>query len=488
MMGVTLYTSRVVLNALGVEDYGIYNVVGGFVIMFTMISSALSGAISRFITFELGKGNQERLNTIFSTSIIIQIIIAIIIAILVETIGLWFLTNKMVIPPDRLLAAKWVLQLSLITLAINLISIPYNATIIAHERMSAFAYISIIDALGKLAIAYFINFAPIDRLIFYAIMMSAVAFIVQLTYAAYCNRHFIESKFRLVFDRQLLSEMFNFAGWNFFGTASALIRDQGGNMIINILGGGPAVNAARGISNQVNSAITGFSSNFMVALDPQITKSYATGNTDYLMKLIFRGARYAVYMLLALSLPVIISTPYLLSLWLKTVPEYTVAFVQLALIFGICDAIARPAIMAISATGNIKKCQIIVGCVQVMNLPISFLLLKMGLPPTYVLIVAIALVWVCMAVRIIMLRSMIGLSVRAFIKDVILNLVLVAGVSLVAPLLMRNFIANDNFWGCVFISFVSLISSAITTYFIGCDRGEKTFINNKIKQLKGKIL
>lgn len=270
MMGVTLYTSRVVLNALGVEDYGIYNVVGGVVAMFTMISGSLSNAISRYITFELGKGNQQRLNTIFSTSIIIQLFIAIIIAILAESIGIWFLENRMVIPTERMVAARWVLQFSLLTLIINLISVPYNAAIIAHERMSAFAYISIIEAVGKLAIAYFITVAPIDKLIFYAILMAFVAIIVRFTYSTYCRRHFEECKFRWVFDKELLREMLSYAGWNFIGSTSALFREQGGNILINMFGGGAVVNAARGISVQVRSAITQFASNFMTAINPQI--------------------------------------------------------------------------------------------------------------------------------------------------------------------------------------------------------------------------
>ena len=287
MMAVNLYTSRVVLNALGVEDFGIYNVVGGVVAMFSVISGSLSAAISRFITYELGKGNNDRLNKIFSASVTIQLLLSLIIVILVESIGVWFLNVKMSIPTDRMLAANWVLQFSIATFVINLVSVPYNAAIIAHERMSAFAYISILEALGKLAIAYLIVVSPMDRLIFYALLMCSVAVIVRAVYGYYCKRHFAECTYHFHWDREILKKMFGFAGWNFIGASSAVLRDQGGNIIINLFAG-PAVNAARGIAGQVNNAVTGFVSNFMTALNPQITKSYASGDREYMMTLIYQ--------------------------------------------------------------------------------------------------------------------------------------------------------------------------------------------------------
>ncbi len=481
LMGVTLYTSRVILANLGVEDYGIYNVVGGVVAMFTMISGTLSAAISRFITFELGKGNQEKLNTIFSTSIIIQLFIGLIIAVLVETVGVWFLENKMVIPADRLFAAKWVLQFSLITLIINLISIPYNAAIIAHERMSAFAYISILEASGKLAIAYLITITPIDRLIFYAILMTLVALAVRFTYSIYCRRNFEECKFRWVFDKELLKEIFGFAGWNFIGSTSHILSIQGGNMLLNILGGGPAVNAARGISTQVNGAITQFSSNFMMALNPQITKSYASGNRDYMMTLIFQGARLSFYMLLTLSLPVIVSTPYILELWLGTVPEYTVIFVQLILVLGMCESISSPLITAMQATGNIRNYQIVVGGLQMMNFPISYIMLRLGYFPPIVGIVAIFVSVLCLFARLFMLKKNISFSIRKFFFCVFANLVITSLAASCAPCIFRINTTND-LMGFIFISLICVISSSASIYFIGLHNDERILIKNKIIQ------
>ena len=326
LMVVSLYTSRVVLNALGVEDFGIYNVVGGVVAMFTVISGSLSAAISRFITFELGKGDGEGLKNTFSAAVTIQLLLSLVIVLLIESVGVWFLNAKMTIPADRLAAANWVLQFSIVTFVINLVSVPYNATIIAHERMSAFAYISIFEAVGKLAVAFLITVSPIDRLVFYAVLMCAVAVSVRLMYGRYCKRHFTECTYRFRWDKELLRRMSGFAGWNFIGAASAVLRDQGGNIVINLFAG-PAVNAARGISVQVNNAVTGFVQNFMTALNPQITKSYASGDRDYMMTLIYQGARLSFYMLLLLSLPVLVNTHYILGLWLKTVPGHTVLFV-----------------------------------------------------------------------------------------------------------------------------------------------------------------
>lgn len=488
LMGVSLYTSRVVLAALGVEDYGIYNVVGGVVAMFTMISGLLSSAISRFITFELGKGTQERLNVVFSTSVIIQLVISVIVVLLVESIGVWFLENKMVIPIDRLNAARWVLHFSMITLLINLISIPYNATIIAHERMSAFAYISIIEAVGKLAIAYFITMAPIDKLIFYAIMMCGVALSVRVTYGIYCGKHFEECKrFRFVFDRELFKEMFAFAGWSSIGSISHLLREQGNNLILNILAGGPAINAARGISTQINNAILQFSSNFMMALNPQITKSYVTKDYKYMMTLIFQGARLSFYMLLIISLPVIISTPYVLELWLKIVPNYTVTFVRLTLIFAMCDSISKPLVTAMLATGDIKNYQIVVGGLNMLNLPISYMLLKLGFFPPVVLIVAIFLSMCCMIARLYMLRPMIGLSARLYLRKVFFNVVIVSVVAVIIPYLARENITN-NFIGFVVVSFICVVSTFTTIYFVGCSKEEQVFVNQKINQTFNKVL
>ena len=485
MMAVSLYTSRVVLNALGVEDFGIYNVVGGVVAMFTVLSGSLSAAISRFITYELGKGNQENLNKIFSSAITIQLGLAGIIILLAETVGIWFLNVKMNIPEIRMEAANWVFQFSILTFAINLISVPYNASIIAHEKMSAFAYISILEAIGKLAIAYLIVVSPMDKLIFYAILMCIVALIVRFTYGNYCKRHFSECTYHFIWDKQLLKQMFGFAGWNFIGAASAVLRDQGGNVVINLFCG-PTVNAARGIAFQVNTAVNQFVTNFMTALNPQITKSYAAGNKEYMMTLIFQGARLSFYMLLLLSLPILVNTHYILELWLKIVPEHAVLFVQLVLIFAMSESISHPLITAMLATGKIRNYQLIVGGLQMMNLPISYLLLRWGFFPEIVIIVAICISQCCLAARLVLLRGMIGVSIRKYLQKVYFNILTVSAIAIVLPLISTQYI-DETFIGFIIVSLIAVVCTIISIYFIGCNRQERQSIHQKLDTIRTKI-
>lgn len=485
LMAVSLYTSRVVLNALGVEDFGIYNVVGGVVAMFSMLSGSLSSAITRFITYELGTGNRENLKKIFSSAVTIQAGLAVLFILIAEAAGVWFLNVKMNIPDARMAAANWVFQLSVLTFAVNLISVPYNASIIAHERMSAFAYISILEATGKLGIAFLIVISPIDKLVFYAVLMCMVALVVRVAYGAYCKRHFEECTYRFIFDRDLLKRMFGFAGWNFIGAASAVLRDQGGNIVINLFCG-PAVNAARGIAFQVNTAVHGFVTNFMTALNPQITKSYAAGDRDYMMTLIYQGARLSFYMLLLLSLPVLVNTHYILGLWLKTVPGHTVLFVQLVLLFGMSESISNPLITAMLATGRIRNYQLVVGGLQMMNLPVSYILLRMGMFPEVVIVVAIVISQCCLAARLLMLRGMIGLSVRKYMKKVYVNVLVVTAMAAILPFLLSTKL-EESFLNFVLLCFVALICTGTTIYYVGCDKTERQFVLNKLHTIKNKL-
>lgn len=485
MMAVSLYTSRVVLHTLGVEDFGIYNVVGGVVAMFSVISGSLSSAISRFITYELGKGDKDKLIRIFSSSVTIQLGLGLIILILAEAIGVWFLNAKMTIPTDRMYAANWVFQLSILTFIINLISVPYNAAIIAHEKMSAFAYISILEVMAKLIIVYMLLWSPFDKLIFYAVLMTSVALIIRFVYGYYCKRHFEECTYHFIFDKELLKKMFGFAGWNFIGAASAVLRDQGGNIVINLFCG-PTVNAARGIAYQVNNAISGFVSNFMMAINPQITKSYAAGDREYMMTLIHQGARLSFYILLLLSLPVIINAHYILTLWLKIVPDHTTLFVQLVLIFAMSESISNPLVTAMLATGKIRNYQIVVGGLQMMNLPISYILLRYGCIPETVLIVAICISQCCLASRLYMLRSMIGLSVREYMSKVYFNVLAVTILSAIIPCISSYYL-SETFISFILICIISFFCTFTVIYFIGCSRKERQFINEKINKIINKI-
>lgn len=485
MMIVSLYTSRVILNALGVEDFGIYNVVGGVVAMFSVISGSLSTAISRFITFELGKGDLCKLNKIFSASVTIQMLLSLIIVVLIESIGVWFFNSKMTIPVDRIVAANWVLQFSIVTFVINLISVPYNAEIIAHEKMSVFAYISILEVIGKLTIAFLIVVSPIDRLVFYAILMCLVAAVIRLTYTCYCRKHFEECTYHFCWDRKLLKSMFGFASWNFIGASAFVLREQGVNVILNVFCG-PVVNAARGVSTQVNSAIIGFVNNFMMALNPQITKSYASGNKEYMFALLHQGARLSFYMLLFLSLPILINTEYILLLWLKTVPQFTIIFVQLTLILAMVESISNPLVTALLATGKIKNYQIIVGGLNLLNFPISYIALKIGFSPYSTMYIALTISVLCLLLRLLFLKGMIGLSALSFITKVILNVMCVTIISALVPLLLKISINSINLFAFIGNILTCFISVSITIFYVGCKRQERqvviSFIRNKIKK------
>lgn len=486
-MFVSFYTSRVVLRALGVIDYGVYNAVGSTVAMLSILSGSLSSAISRFITFELGRGNITKLKRVFSTAVSVQLILAAIVVVFAETVGLWFLNHTMKIPTERFFAAHWVYQFSIVTFVIGLISVPYNAAIIAHEKMSAFAYIGIFEALAKLGVAFIISVASTDRLIIYGFLMMMIAVIVRLVYTIYCKRQFEECSYKFLYDKVLLKEMASFAGWNFIGASSAVLRDQGGNIIINILGGGPAVNAARGFAIQISSAIQSFVQNFMTALNPQITKSYASGEHDYMMALIFRGARFSFYILLLLALPVIINAEYILTLWLVDVPAHTVAFVQLVLIFALSESLANPLVTAMLATGKIRNYQLIVGGLQMLNLPISYILLRHGGGPELVFVVAIAVSVCCEMVRLYMLQGMIGISMRTFLQEVYFNVIAVTIIAASAPIGLSA-IQADNLL-CFLLNCTCCVGCTILSiFFVGCNHNERRMLISKCRTIKNRIL
>lgn len=487
-MLVSLYTSRVVLQALGVEDYGIYNVVGGVVAMFSLLSGSLSAAVSRFLTFELGRKDLDRLKKVFSSALCVHALLAFVVFILSETVGLWFLNYKMNIPADRMVAANWVFQFSIFSFLLGLFSVPYNASIVSHERMGIFAFVGIGDSILQLGIVLLIAYGgiPVDRLIFYAGLLVVKGFLFQLFYFYYCRRSFEECRFRLKLDKPLLKEMTGFAGWNFIGASSGLLRDQGGNILLNLFYG-PALNAARGIANQVSGAIGAFVGNFMVALNPQITKSYAAAEYEYTFSLIFRGARFSFYLLLWLALPVLLNTQYILSFWLNVVPDHAIFFVQLVLVFSMCESVSNPLITVMLATGKIRNYQIIVGGLQMMNFPLSYLFLKMGFLPEVIVMIAIVLSLVCLGARLIMLRGMIQLPVARFLHKVCGKILLVTVLSVVLPLFVRWELPT-NLWGFIISCLTTLLWTAAILFIFGCSVSERKFLMEKSRTLLAKWL
>ena len=478
MMAVSLFTSRVTLAELGVTDYGIYNVVGGMVAMFSILSGSLSVTIGRYITFEVGKGNMPRLKAIFSTSVSIQLLMALAICLIAEIIGVWFLGNKMVIPPDRLYAAHWVLQLSILTFAVNLVSVPYNSVIVAHERMSAFAYISILEAVLKLAIAYMLYISPVDKLIVYAVLLACVSIIIRVVYGVYCKRHFEETHCRLSFDKGLLRDMFGFIGWAFWGNGVVVLKDQGANVLLNIFCG-PAVNAARGVAIQVNNAVYSFVQNFMMAVNPQITKSYSTGNLADMHKLVIRSAKFSFFILLVLLMPVCANINYILGLWLVEVPEHTANFIVLVLLYSLLDCYGHPLVTGVLAQGSIKRYEISITVIYSLNFASSYVFLKQGMPPEVVFVLNIVFKAFVIVALLWHSRLKYSFPISAFMRRCVLRTVTVFLVS-AAVVWFLPVSGCDNFPDFAMSSLAIFSACAALVYFIGITKSEAAYIRSMI--------
>lgn len=485
MMIVSLYTSRVVLNVLGIEDFGIYNVVGGIVAIFGFINNAMAAGTQRYITFELGKKNLPQLQKVFCTSVNIHTLISLLIIILAETIGLWLLYHKMTILTERMEAALWVYQFSILSSIVIIMSVPYNATIIAHERMSAFAYISVLEATLKLLVAYLLSLGDFDKLKLYALLIFSIQLMIRLTYTTYCKRHFVETKYNFIWDKKLFKEMTGFAGWNLWGNCAGIAFTQGVNILLNIFFG-PVVNAARGIAIQVQSAIGQFASNFQMAIHPQITKSYAIGDYHYMHNLIFKSSKFTFFLLLLLSMPVMTETETILAIWLKIVPDHTIAFVRLMLCVTITDAVAAPLMTSAIATGKIKKYQSAIGGILLTILPISYIVLKLGGNPISVFIVHLCVCVIAFIVRLFIIRPMIKLSLYTYLNQVILKCLRVTATAIILPLLLK-FTLPNSLYTFFLICFVCIISVLCSIYYLGLNQQERKFVCSKVAAIAFKL-
>lgn len=485
VMLISLYTSRVVLGALGVEDYGIYGVVGGVVSMFSVVSTSLSSAISRFITFEIGRGNKDKLKSVFATSKTIQFVIAGIVLLLLELIGVWFMETKMQIPPERLDAARWILHFSLFTFCVNLLSVPYNACIIAHERMSAFAYMGIFDAAMKLLICFLVQHSPIDRLVYYGLLLMLLALITRIIYAIYCNKHFEESRVKAGFDKKIFKEMLGFSGWNFFNSTAFILNNQGVNMLMNVYFG-VVVNAARGIAVQVETAVMQFVNNFTTAINPQITKSYANGDLASMHKLVCRGAKFSFFSMLLLALPIIIEARQILDIWLKDVPEYTVVFVQLSLVMGMCDCIGNSGYTACMATGKLKRYSIIITSIGILEFPLAWILFATGTAPQAAYCSYIVIKIMVLIARMFLLQNMVGLKVGMYIKEVFLPITTTSIAAVISPVILYNSL-EATIPRLILVGMVSVISSVLSILYLGMTKNERNLVLNKIKNIVHKL-
>lgn len=486
LMLIGLFTSRVVLQTLGVTDVGIYNAVGGVVMMFTIVTNSLSTAISRFLTYGLGRrdaGEGVSLRTLFSTSVVVELILCGIIFLLVETVGVWFLNARYNIPPDRLSAANWVMQCAMLTLAVNLLSVPFNAVIIAHEHMKAFAYISIVEAVLKLGVALLLYVSAFDKLKTYAVLMFVVALIIRGIYALYCRR-FEECRGRLSFDRGTFREMTGFAGWNFFGSASYLCNTQGINIITNLFFG-VAVNAARGYAVQVEGLVRQFVTSFTTALNPQITKSYAEGKRDYCHELVCKGAKYSWLLMLLFAIPLLFESDRLLTLWLGDYPPYTEIFVPLAVFANMADMFGNSLAILAMATGDIKRYYLIVGGVTFLVFPLSWLCFALGMPPQSAYVVYIVVYLLLIGVKLLILKGQIGFPPARFVRDTVVR---VLAVTLPAILLtgLVAFLLPSSLWRLLAVLAVSTASVAGFSWLFAATEGERAYALSLLHKLHRK--
>ena len=481
MMCINLYTSRVVLQVLGVEDYGIFYVVWGLVYILNFLNASMTATTQRFLTFELGTGNKKRLHEVFITSVHIHLIISLFLILISETGGIWFMVEKMVIPEERMTAAMWCFQLSLVTAVAEVMSCPYQSVIIAREKMSAFAYISILDAFLKLAIVGMLLLTGFDRLIVYAILYATEKLLIRVVYNLYCTRHFEESRYQWFYDKTLFRKMSSFAGWSMLENLAYVLYTQGLNMLLNVFFG-PIANAAQAAANQAQGAISQFSRNFQMAINPQITKTYAAEQLKEMHLLIFRGSRLTFCLLLILCLPLAVEAPMVLDLWLKKAPEGTTDFLRLLLVVLIAQQMASPLIAAVAATGNIKKYQIVSGGLMILVVPAAYIVLKMGGAPWTVFAVYLLISILAYIATIRIVLPQIHMSMKAYALHVLKPCLFVLLLSLIMPAIMMQ-LTDTGIWLSLLTITITVISTGVLCYTIGIDKEMRVMIKEKVYKI-----
>lgn len=481
LMLVTLYTSRVVLDQLGVVDFGVYNVVGGIVAMLSFLNSSMTTAIQRYFSYAIGEGDCEKLKRYFSISILAHVIIAIVVVVLVELLGTWYLNNYINIPSERLQAANWVLQFSVVSAVFVILQVPYNSMIIAKEQMGIYAYISIVDAVLKLAIAYILTIITWDKLQAYAILMAIVPFVVLLMYHVYCIRKFKEVRLKIIRDWTTLREIAGFASWNVFGEISWLLTDQGVNLLINFFYG-PAINAARAIGVQVNAAVNKFVQSFQMAVNPQVIKLYAVGDMDGMKKLVFQASRLSYYLLLVMCLPLLFVMENILALWLKEVPDKAAVFCRLFLICTLVQIISNLLAQIARAYGRIKKYTTMLTSTIFLIFPLSLLALYFGASAESTVVIAILIQAVVIFVRMYLIKGMIGMKYNEFTKEVIWPIVKVTVVALMFPL-MTYYLMTPSWGKFILLVVISVLSSLVFSYYVGMTIGERNYVRKIINKI-----
>ena len=485
MMFVTLFTSRVVLDKLGVTDYGIYNVVGGVVAMLGFLNSSMSNAVQRYLSFEIGKNNEAGVNRIFNVSLFAHAGIAVFVFVVMEIVGVWYLNTHMNIPAERMDAANWVLQCSIFTTLFTIVQVPYNAIIISKEQMGIYAYISILEVVLKLLVVYMLAIGNFDKLKLYSVLIMVVTIGIMMIYRFYCTRKYKEAKFKFIKDWNLLKQIVGFASWNMLGELAWVFTGQGVNIILNSFFG-PVVNAARGLAEQVNGAVNRFVANFQTAVNPQLIKNYASDQLGEMKTLLFRSTRFSYYLLLALSLPIILKMDFILHLWLKEVPDYTTGFCQLVLVSSLVSTLSNLLAQVARAYGKIRNYQIIVSIFLFLNFPLSYIVLKFGGSPLSTMFVNIGINAMLLFVRLRLTNRMIQMTYGSFIRNVLFPVIIVTAVALVIPLTIY-FMLDNSIISFIIVCLVSFVSVGVSTYALGMNSNERLYILAAISKIITKI-
>lgn len=478
---VGLYTSRIVLKALGIVDYGINNVVAGVVTMFSVVGGALSGAISRFITFELGKGNNQKLQKVFSISMTIQFVMSIVALLLMETFGLWFLNAKLNIPSERLCSANWVFQSAIFCFVLNLLCVPYNAVIIAHEKMNVFAIISMIETFLKFLVALSLIVTSYDGLKLYALLLLVVAIFIRLISGMYCSKHFQECHYSFVYDKDLIKQIGVYSGWTFFSGLGNMLCTQGLNILINIYFG-VVVNTARGIVVQVEGVVKTFINNFTTALSPQIVKSYAQGNKEYMQKLAYCGSKFTSYLMILIAVPLLIETPMVIELWLGSIPKYSVVFFRWTLVTSFFDtALVISFRDCINATGNIKKYQLVTTICLWLIFPLTWIAYALGTSPVYGYVINFIVVFVLMFFRLSIVMKTLKFSMNSFLKNVFLRVVVVFTISLFFSITL-TYLCGEGLFRMFILLILNSVVVLASIFLFGLSNTEKEYIVKMLKK------
>lgn len=487
MMAIGLFTSRVILNALGISDMGLMSVAGSVITMFTFLNATLTSGTQRFISYAIGENNAQRLRAVFKSAMTLHLLLAIIIFFLGETLGLWYVYNKLNVEPGRFQAAMWCYQLSIISTVVGMVQLPFNSALIAHEKMNIYAYMTIFDAVFKLLAAYLIQIVCFDRLIFYSILIFAAELLSTFLYNLYCRKHFKECSFSFGYDKGIFRNMLSFSGWNTLGCLAAMGQGTGVNLIINSFCG-TVVNGARGIAFQANGWVTRFVENFMVALNPQIIKSYASGDIQRMSSLVINGARFGCYLFLLLGIPLFVEIEFVLKLWLGQCPEHTVAFMRIVMIETLFKTMGTPTVTAIHATGQMKLLNITVGSILLLIVPVSYVCFRLGLSPEQVLLINI-IPWIVVPfIRVFLVKkySQGKFPVGQYLYQVVLKTTAMALLMFVPIWLFSYYMQSYTDWirfCAIFTS--SLVFSAMVIYYIGLEQKYRILLVEKLKSKIG---